>query len=56
MLWEDKSTTKLRDVFDGSAKSNSKDLSVNDCLEKGTNVTHLRHSAEALNLHNWYSS
>ena len=39
VLREDKSTTKLRVAFDGSAKSNSKDLSLNDCLEKGPSVT-----------------
>ena len=39
VLHEDKSTTKLRIVFDGSAKSALNDLSLNDCLEKGPNGT-----------------
>ena len=39
---EDKETTKLRVVFDGSAKSTKDDPSLNDCLEKGPNlVPHL---------------
>ena len=38
-LREDKSTTKLRITFDGSAKSALKDLTLNNCLEKGPNVT-----------------
>ena len=42
VLRQDKETTKLRVVFDGSAKSSSEDLSLNDCLEKGPNlVPHL---------------
>ena len=36
---EDKETTKLRVVFDGSAKGGRNDLSLNDCLEKGPNNT-----------------
>ena len=38
----DKQTTKLRVVFDGSAKHGEGSLSINDCLEKGPNlVPHL---------------
>ena len=33
----DKETTKLRIVFDGSAKPSEDDLSLNKCLEKGPN-------------------
>ena len=33
----DRETTKLRVVFDGSAKSSKEDLSLNDCLELGDN-------------------
>ena len=54
VLWEDKSTTKLRVVFDGSAKNDFKDLSSNDCLEKGPNVTP-QHFAEVPKLRNWDS-
>ena len=39
VIREDKETTKLRVVFDGSAKDGMKDLSLNDCLEKGPNTT-----------------
>ena len=39
VVCEDKETTKLRVVFDGSAKDRLKDLALNDCLEKGTNTT-----------------
>lgn len=39
VIREDKETTKLRVVFDGSAKDGLKDLSLNDCLEKGPNTT-----------------
>ena len=39
IIREEKETTKLRVVFDGSAKDGVKDLSLNDCLEKGTNTT-----------------
>ena len=39
IIREDKETTKLRIVFDGSAKDGVKDLSLNDCLEKGPNTT-----------------
>ena len=35
----DKETTKLRVVFDGSARANQGELSMNECLEKGQNVT-----------------
>ena len=41
VIREDKDTTKLRIVFDGSAKSNSGSYSLNDCLEKGPNLTPL---------------
>ena len=39
VIHQDKETTKLRVVFDGSAKDSLKDLSLNDCLEKGPNST-----------------
>jgi hypothetical protein len=35
---EDKSTTKVRIVFDGSARLNNDGLSINDCLECGPNL------------------
>ena len=42
MIKQDRQTTKLRDVFDGSAKSSNDDLSLNDCLQKGPSlVPHL---------------
>ena len=40
-IGEDRDTTKLRIVFDGSAKSDPKLFSLNDCLEKGPNLTPL---------------
>ena len=38
VIREDKQTTRLRIVFDGSAKEPNQ-LSVNDCLDKGPNLT-----------------
>ena len=38
---EDKDTTKLRIVFDGSAKVEKSHHSLNECLEKGPNLTPL---------------
>jgi hypothetical protein len=38
VIREDKETTKLRVVFDGSAKPNEESPSINDCLEKGPNL------------------
>ncbi len=35
----DKATTKLRVVFDGSAKDSDSEHSINDCLETGPNLT-----------------
>ena len=35
----DKETTKLRVVFDGSARVSQGELSLNECLEKGQNMT-----------------
>ena len=37
VIRQDKETTKLRIVFDGSAKPSEDDLSINDCLERGPN-------------------
>ena len=34
----DKETTKLRVVFDGSAKPDNTNLSINECLETGPNL------------------
>jgi len=39
VIREDRDTTKLRIVFDGSAKANPQAYSLNDCLEKGPNLT-----------------
>ena len=42
VIRQDKKTTKLRVVFDGSAKPSKDDLSLNDCLQKSPNlVPHL---------------
>jgi len=38
---ENKDTTKLRIVFNGSAKAKTQYHSINDCLEKGPNLTPL---------------
>ena len=38
---EDKDITKLRIVFDGSAKAERSNYSLNECLEKGPNLTPL---------------
>jgi hypothetical protein len=35
---DDKSTTKVRIVFNGSAKSSQQELSINECLERGPNI------------------
>ena len=39
VLREDRETTKLRIVFDGSARVGKNHYSLNDCLEKGPNLT-----------------
>ena len=39
VLRADKQTTKLHVVFDGSAEANQGDFSLNECLEKGPNLT-----------------
>ena len=39
VLREDRETTKLRIVFDGSARADKDHYSLNDCLEKGPNLT-----------------
>ena len=41
VIREDKDTTKLRIVFDGSVKSNFGLHSLNDCLKRGPNLTPL---------------
>jgi len=41
VIREDRDTTKLRIVFDGSAKSDPKFFSLNDCLENGPNLAPL---------------
>lgn len=41
VVHEDKDTTKLRIVFDGSAKVERSHHSLNECLEKGPNLTPL---------------
>ena len=42
VIQSDRETTKLRVVFDGSAKSDKSTASINECLEKGPNlVPHL---------------
>ena len=38
MIRRDRDTTKVRIVFDGSAKSSPEDFSINDYLEDGPNV------------------
>ena len=39
VLRDDRQTTKLRIVFDGSARADQNQFSLNDCLEKGPNLT-----------------
>ena len=39
VLRDDRQTTKLRIVFDGSARADQNQYSLNDCLEKGPNLT-----------------
>ena len=39
VIREEKETTKLIFVFDGLAKNGVKDLSLNDCVEKGPDIT-----------------
>ena len=42
VLKQNRATTKLRIVFDASAKFNKSSFSLNDCLEKGPNgIPHL---------------
>ena len=41
VIREDKDTTRLRIVFDGSAKSNHRFYLLNECLKKGPNLTPL---------------
>ena len=38
-LREDRGTTKMRIVFDGPARADKNHYSLNDCLEKGPNLT-----------------
>ena len=38
VIRRDKSTTKIRIVYDGSASSNDITLSLNDCLQVGPNL------------------
>ena len=38
VIKEDKTTTKLRVVLDGAAKSSKFDFAINDCLSKGPNL------------------
>ena len=39
VLREDRETTKLRIVFDGSERAGKNQYSLNDCLEKDSNLT-----------------
>jgi len=42
VIRKDRETTKVRIVYDGSAKSSKEELSLNDCLETGDNyIPHL---------------
>ena len=38
VIRQDKQTTKLQIVYDGSAKTKTDNISVNDCLETGPNL------------------
>ena len=38
VIRQDRETTKLRVVFDGSAKTDKSSASINECLEKGPNL------------------
>ena len=38
VIWKEHSTTKVRVVYNGSAKLNDTNLSLNDCLQTGPNL------------------